>query len=162
MNLGLNDKLNSLFPETKAVVISKVHNTINPHWLLGFAEGEGCLFISIYKSPASKLKQAVQLVFKITQHSRDIELMKRICGFLCCGRIENRNNNGCDFTVISFKDIEAKVVPFFLEYKLMGFKYNNFNHFNKAVKIIKDKEHLTEQGMEKIKYIKIQMNIRKT
>jgi hypothetical protein len=50
----------------------------NPFWLTGFTEGEGCFYISIYKSSRSKLGFAVQLVFKITQHSRDLTTLKGI------------------------------------------------------------------------------------
>jgi hypothetical protein len=58
----------------------------------------------LYKSPKSKLGLAVQLVFKITQHYRDILLLKGIVDFFNCGRVKLRNiKQGCDFTVNSLK-----------------------------------------------------------
>lgn len=44
-----------------------------PGWLLGFVEGDGSFFIIIKNN---------QLNFAIVQHSRDLELMYKICDFL--------------------------------------------------------------------------------
>jgi hypothetical protein len=88
--------------------------------LAGFSEGESCFYISIYKSERSRLGFAVQLVFKITQHSRDIELLKSISNYLGCGRVEKRRSEACDFTVTSLKSFDEKIIPFFLENPLYG------------------------------------------
>lgn len=160
LNLGISNELKAFFPKTIAIPRPNVNiNKIpDPSWLSGFAEGEACFFISIYKSPKSKLGLAVQLVFKITQHSRDINLLKMIARFFDCGRVEKRNGKACDFTVNSFKDIKYKILPFFLQYPLIGSKSFNFKDFNKVVNIMESKEHLTEEGLKKIKSIKVCMN----
>lgn len=46
---------------------------ITPGWLLGFVEGDGSFFIR---------RKNYQLNFAIVQHSRDLELMYKICDFL--------------------------------------------------------------------------------
>ena len=160
MNQGLSHKLKVSFPNTIAVTRPKIRisETPDPNWISGFAEGEGCFFISVYKSPGSKLGLAVQLVFRLTQHSRDLELLKTIKEFFACGRVEKRNKEACDFTVNSIKDFELKIVPFFLKYRLQGSKCLNFQDFNKVVKIMKNKGHLTRDGLETIKDIKGGMN----
>jgi hypothetical protein len=160
LNLGLTNSLKSSFPNTVAVPRPKVsfNGIPDPNWLTGFTEGEACFFISIYKSLKSKLGLAVQLVFKITQHSRDVELLKGIEKFFACGRVEKRSTNACDFTVNSLKDFEKKIVPFFLKYPLQGSKLSNFKDFNKVIHIMKVKGHLKKEGLETIKNIKIGMN----
>jgi hypothetical protein len=125
---------------------------------LGFAKGEGCFFVSIYESPKSKLGLAVQLVFKLTQHSCDIELLKDIADFFKCGRVENRREEACDFTVNSVKSFEDIIIPFFLKYPLQGSKLKNFKDFNKVFDIMNVKGHLTSEGLIKIKEIKAGMN----
>jgi hypothetical protein len=95
----------------------------------------------------------------LTQHSRDILLLKGIVNFFNCGRVELRKNKqGCDFTVNSLSAFEDIIIPFFLKYPLLGSKLLNFKDFIKVVEIIKAKEHLTEEGMSKIKEIKLNMN----
>lgn len=108
----------------------------NSNWLSGFSEGESCFYISIYKSEKSKLGSAVQLVFKITQHSRDIKLLNNISSYLGCGRVEKRKSNACDFTVTSLKDFDEKILPFFSEYPLYGSKSLELEAFKKAFLIV--------------------------
>jgi len=160
LNLGLTDSLRSSFPNTVAVSRPKVSfkGIPDPNWLTGFTEGEACFFISIYKSLKTKLGLAVQLVFKITQHSRDVELLKGIEKFFACGRVEKRSTNACDFTVNSLKDFDNKIVPFFLKYPLHGSKFSNFKDFNKIIQIMKVKGHLKKEGLEIIQNIKAGMN----
>ena len=160
LNLGITDSLKASFPNTIAAARTKIsfQGIPDPNWLSGFAEGEACFFVSIYKSLKSRLGLAVQLVFKITQHSRDKELLKGIAKYFSCGRIEKRNKEACDFTVNSLKDLHDKIVPFFMEFPLQGSKLLNFQDFNKIIKIMKVKGHLTEKGIQEIKNIKATMN----
>lgn len=146
MNLGLTEKVKIYFPDTIPVNRPKFKNMSipDPNWLAGFAEGESCFFVSIYNSSKSKIGLAVQLVFKITQHSRDQELLHSIAQFLDCGRVEKRSGDACDFTVNSIKDFNDKIIPFFLKYSLLGSKYLNFNDFKKVLELMVIKEHLTE------------------
>lgn len=160
LNLGISDYLKESFPNTIAEARTKVcfQGIPDPNWLSGFAEGEACFFVSIYKSLKSRLGLAVQLVFKITQHSRDKKLLKGVAEYFNCGRIEKRNKEACDFTVNSLKDLDNKIVPFFIEYPLQGSKLLNFKDFNKIIKIIKIKGHLNLKGLQEIKDIKATMN----
>ena len=64
----------------------------------------------------------------------------------------------CDFTVDSLKDLELKIVPFFKQYPMQGPKHLNFEDFNKVIKIMKTKDHLTEQGLQNIKDVKANVN----
>lgn len=160
LNRGTKNNLEASFPNTVAAPRPKVKfiGIPHPNWLSGFAEGEACFFVSIYKSSKSRQGLAVQLVFKITQHSRDLKLVKGIAEFLDCGRVEKRNLDACDFTVNSLKAFDNKIIPFFLEFPLQGSKFLNFKDFKKVVDIIKVKGHLTKEGLQLIKNIKAGMN----
>ncbi len=159
LNLGLSRKFLETFkvapverPKFKPTSIS------DPAWLAGFCEGESCFYINIGKSPKSKTGWAVQLVFKITQHSRDIQLLQLINNFLDCGRIEKRAGFAADFTVTSIRDIGGKILTFFNKYPLLGSKLLNLKDFNEAFKIMEAKDHLTEEGLNRIRVIKAGMN----
>jgi hypothetical protein len=80
LNKGLTDVLMNNFPNTIPVVKPSVAlpEIIDPHWLLGFIEGESCFYIGITKYENSKPKFYINLLFKITQHTRDIELLQKI------------------------------------------------------------------------------------
>jgi hypothetical protein len=114
MNLGLSDKLKNEFLTVKSLTRLSINTGIpNKDWLEGFMEGESCFFIRVYNSPKSKLKQAVQLAFIITQHSRDKVLLENICKLLECGRVETRKSgDACDFVVTSFNHFKKYMIPY--------------------------------------------------
>lgn len=160
LNLGLSENLKTDFPFTIPAVrpIVPKPNKISANWLLGFAEGESCFFVSVYKSPKSKQGWAIQLVFKITQHLRDQVLLESIAEFFAVGRVERRKGEACDFTVTSVSSIEKRIIPFFVEHELQGSKLLNYKDFKKVFDIVKAKGHLTADGLEQIKLIKLGMN----
>ena len=78
MNRGLSDKLKSAFPNIipvdRPVVIDQV--IPDPNWIAGFASAEGCFYIRLAKSKSHLTGFQVLLIFYLTQHHRDGELMK--------------------------------------------------------------------------------------
>lgn len=163
MNKGLPPSLIEAFPsiipaDKLKVPISEI---VDPQWVAGFAEAEGCFMIKISKSSASKLGVQAQLKFQITQSSRDILLIKKLVTYLGCGVIEvvTKEGKAINFAVTKFSDISEKILPFFDEYQLKGFKLFNYIHFKEGVEIFRKKEHLTILGLESLKKIKEKMNL---
>ncbi len=74
INLGLSDSLKAAFPNIipvqKLLLLPDDQKIMDPYWVSGFTEGEGCFVIFIHKS------NVVQLKFQITQHVRDSNLLK--------------------------------------------------------------------------------------
>ena len=159
MNLGLSEKLQSAFPDVVPVPIPIVKNKKiqDPNWLAGFTTGEGCFFIRIQASKTHSLKMQVILKFQLTQHSRDEQLMESLIKYLDCGNIY-KIRNAFDFQVTKFDDITQKIIPFFKKHHILGVKAWDFSDFFKVAEMMKNKEHLTPEGLEKIKKIKAGMN----
>ena len=88
MNLGLSDKLKAAFPSVVPVdrPLVNLQKIDDPHWLAGFVSAEGCFFINIYKSK-TKIGIRVQLVFKISQNTRDEKLMRSLIKYFNCGNV---------------------------------------------------------------------------
>lgn len=86
INKGLPDKLRQAFPNIEPISRPLVENkkVINPNWLAGFIDAEGCFFVQIEKSP-SKLGEKVRLKFKISQHIRDRALLESFIEYFDCG-----------------------------------------------------------------------------
>ena len=123
----------------------------------GFASAEGCYLVKLLKSPRSKLKTKVQLVFQLTQHSRDDKLMRSLVDYFDCGNIYKDGNNVV-FRVSKFEDLENKILPFFQKYPIIGVKNEDFQDFCRAVLVIKSKKHLTMEGLRKIVSIRASIN----
>lgn len=161
INLGLSDELKVEFSNTIPVPrpLVQLPENINPLWLAGFASGEGCFWIEITKSLSHKVGFQVKLKFEITQHSRDVELMKRLVDFLGCGEYYPRSNKDHGTIVVQrFSDISEKIVSFFDKYPILGVKALDFEDLCKAVKIVEGGRHLTATGLEELCKLKAGMN----
>lgn len=84
MDLGLFNMLQSEFAGYTPVERSLINYdniTLDPNWLLGFISAVGNFDVRI-PSTNSKLGYRVQLRFRISPHSRNIILMKKIADYL--------------------------------------------------------------------------------
>lgn len=101
--------------------------------------------------------KTVSLIFQITQHVRDRELLDLFIKYLGCGRLQTSGIQTV-FLVTRYEDISNIIVPFFNKYSLQGDKKANFLYFCEAVKLVEQKAHLTQEGLDKIIEIKLGMN----
>lgn len=160
----MSEKLKKNFPNIVPVSRPEVpiQSIIDPNWLSGFIDGEGSFYINLLKYAFKVEKERthrVWLTFQITQHSRDILLMNSLIKYLKCGRVRDRYSTPTvDFIVNSHNDITTKIIAFLEKYPLQTVKKLDFKDFCKAALIIANKEHLTLNGLVKIKNIKGGMN----
>jgi hypothetical protein len=158
-NGDISDNLKLALPNIEPVLIPEIKDrTIKSlHWLAGFTDAEGCFFVALKKSPGSKLGEAVWLRFILTQHARDEDFLRNLIFTLNCGRYIPKSGYG-EFIVEKFTDVSNKVIPIFEEFKLHGIKSQNFEDFKKVALLMKNKVHLTREGLDEIKKIKGGMN----
>lgn len=162
MNLGLSEELRAAFPNVTLVQrpLVQLPEKIDPDWVAGFTCGEGCFMINIVKSSTHKMGERINLMFRITQHSRDAELMKSLEQYFGCGKYQEKSKGQASqsqvgvFIVANYSDITGKINPFFTKYPLHGVKSLDFADFKKAAELMEAKAHLTESGLEKIRLIK--------
>lgn len=158
LNWGLSDKFKEFFPNViptarPEVKFSEIQDI---NWFVGFVEGEGC-FMVVVKQAKSKERYDISLRFTITQHNRDLVLLEGLINYLGCGRC-SLSRNEATFIVSKFSDISNKIIPLLNEYPLIGTKQANYLDFFKVVELIRAKDHLTKEGIEKIQIIKSNMN----
>jgi hypothetical protein len=69
----------------------------------------------------------VSLVFQVSQHLLDAELMKSLVVYLKAGRLIFRNNHPLVvYVVTKFSNIEEIIIPFIQKYPLQGVKQLEF------------------------------------
>lgn len=160
MNLGLSQSLQAAFqnivPIPRPMPFIK-NLTIEPEWVAGFSSAEGCFFINLFNSPGHKLKKGVQLEFSLTQHSRDVILMENLVEFFKCGNIQTYND-ACYYRIGNLSGISENIVPLFKKYSILGEKSKDFSDFCEVLDMVKDKKHLTKEGLDEIQKIKAGMN----
>ena len=163
MNLGISPKLKSAFPDVipvpRPIVAAKNDSKkfIDRNWLAGFTSAEGCFYIDIFKDKTIT-GYTVKLVFQITQHSRDEKLIQSFITYFECGRVYQKGGCAKELKVTKLSDIVEKIIPFFQQHKIEGWKHKDFEDFCKVVEMMKEKKHLTKEGFEEIKKIKAGMN----
>jgi len=159
MNLGLSTELKAAFPNIIPAVRPLVENQsiVNPQWVAGFTTAEGCFMIQLLNSSSNRISY-VSLVFQITQHSRDEQLMRSLIDYFSCGKVYKRND-AYDFRVFKHSDLTNKIIPFFQNYPIQGVKHRDYLDLCKAADLIQNKAHLTSEGFDKILIIKSGMNI---
>ncbi len=127
------------------------------YYLAGFADGEGSFNISFRRRQDYKLPWKISLCFNISQRDKVIlALYKRYLG---CGTLRSRPDGVWYYEVNNFNALSGKVIPFFKRYNFLSAKKKrDFSKFCKVAKMIKNKEHLTEEGIRKILEIRREMN----
>jgi hypothetical protein len=110
----------------------------------------------MYKAKTN-LGIAVKLVFQLTQHVRDEQLMRSFIDYFNCGTI-SKSRESFVYRVEKFSDIQNKILPFFNKYQIQGVKQQDYLDFCKAAEQMENKTHLTKEGLSLIKGIKTGMN----
>lgn len=140
---------------------------LNPWYVVGLIEGEGCFCISISKHKTKKLGVDARLMFEVEMIIDDKPLLESLKNHFGCGNIYilKYERYGwrphVKYAVKSHKDIFKKIIPFFKKYPLRGKKNKDFKFFCRAADIFKGKRHLTREGVSELKRIQSKMNIRR-
>lgn len=161
LNRGLTSVLKEAFPMCIPVPRPLAIETETPHpeWMAGFTSGDGSFKIAIANSSSHKLGVRVMLVFQLTQHSRDEQLMKSFEKYFGCGKYYSFSNVELgDYKCSKFSDIREKIIPFFHKHPVVGVKLQDFLDWCLAADIIENGGHLTIEGLEQISKIKSGMN----
>ena len=134
---------------------------IKPMWLSGFTDGDGSFSIKLTTRKNNKIQ--VELHFRLTQHIRDAYLLRVITEYLGCGKVYIRSNGlACDLEVHNLPDNMDKIIPFFETNSLVTEKLKDFKDFTLVAELIKNRDHLTPEGLAKIIEIKSNMNMNRT
>ena len=154
INWGLPQELRKQFPDiiitTRPLI--EVPQILDSHWVAGFVAGEACFMIKL-KPAQTKLGEAAHLEFQISQSLRDEQLMINFISYFKAGKCHN-NGKAIDFRVAKFSDIIEKIIPFFDKYPVIGTKYQDYIDFKLVSELMKNKAHLTREGLDKIRLIK--------
>jgi hypothetical protein len=67
-------------------------------------------------------------------------------------------DNYASFQVVNYSEIMGKIIPFFEIYSIQGTKSLDYIDFKSIGLMMKNKEHLTSEGFNKILEIKARMN----
>ena len=134
---------------------------LDPHWIAGFVDGEGCFHVSINRIPEMSLGWQVLPEFRIVQHERDESTLYRIKEYFGFGDVKNnrtdRHGTRKEFRVRGKENLN-NIIAFFRQYKLNTLKRKDFGIFAEIIQTMNDGQHLTKGGLDHIAKLISQMN----
>jgi LAGLIDADG endonuclease len=133
-------------------------NKINPNWITGFVDGEGCFYVHIDKRKNRKSGWHIQACFQIKLHIKDKDLLLQIKSFF--GEVGTIliNYNFVVYRICKINNIANIIIPHFDKYPLISKKYGDYYIFKNIIKLINKGEHLTREGLVKIISLKASLN----
>ena len=139
-----------------------MNSKLNPYYLDGLVDGEGCFSITFNKRKNNRIE--VRLLFEIELREDDREILERVQKTLECGNIYYLNYERykkwkphVKYKVSNLKDITQKVIPFFNQYPLQAKKKKSFELFSQVANLMLRKRHLTPEGILEIRNFKDRM-----
>lgn len=160
MYFGLSNILKSEFDGYIPVEIPVIKPAVilDPNWISGFVSAKGNFDVRI-PSTNNKLGYRVQLRFRISQHSRDINIMEKIVEYFGSGRVYKYGaKSAVSLTIVDFTYITETIVPFFNKNPIIGIKLHDYTRWCKIHSLMINRSHLTVEGINSIIKIKSGMN----
>lgn len=132
-------------------------SSLNPNFVTGFIDAEGCFHVSIVDNINLKLGKSIRAIFQISLHKKDKALLEKINDFFGVGKVFARKDGAYYYNVTSVKDL-LLIIEHLDKYPLITQKRADFELFKQVVYLMLEQEHLTESGLDKIANIKANMN----
>ena len=126
-------------------------------WIVGFVDGEGCFHVALNKLPKMTLGWQVLPEFRVVQHKRDEETLKRIQQYFGFGKICKNHDDRKEFRVRGLENLN-NLIKFFKKYPLQTSKRKNFEIFSEIIDLINKKQNLKKSGLKKIANLASKMN----
>jgi hypothetical protein len=137
--------------ETRGGELKRIE--LDPMWVSGFVDGEGCFSVAIHGNPHVRRTRGVQIVptFQVSQHRSSRWVLEELVSMFGVGRVRDkgRESEVVVYSVYGVKNIVAHVLPFFDEYPLVV-KAHDYLLFSKVVRALDSKAHLEPDGFERI------------
>src|SRR5580704_17069031 len=142
--------MENVLPSDNQIRADNQQGRLDPGWIVGFVDGEGCFSISIFKNVTSKSGFQVFPEFVVTQGAKSLSSLEKLKYFFECGKIyenrrtDNHRENLYRYCVRSLSDIQNKIIPFFQKHELQTAKQQDFLVFCQIVEAMKKRTHLTD------------------
>ncbi len=122
---------------------------LDPAWVAGFVDGEGCFHVSINRQPKMSTGWQVLPEFRIVQHQKNEAILIRLQRFFEAGKVVVNHGTRKELRIRKLDDLVI-VVAFFLQHRLQTNKREDFQMFVEILSMMERREHLTQEGLAEI------------
>ncbi len=131
---------------------------LDSQWITGFVDGEGCFYVGINSHPDMSTGFQVLPEFAVVQHERDVQVLHALKSHFGCGVVRSNHGDRMAYRVRSIEHLLRYIVPFFVKHPLKTRKRIAFEKFRRILLMMEVGEHLTDEGVDRIRQIASQMN----
>jgi hypothetical protein len=145
------------FYSSQIRLLNSETNKLNPNYVTGFTDGEGCFFVGVNLNPRYKTGYRVKIIFQIGVHEKDLALLEQIKLFFGVGEISRLGEESIQFRVSSLNDLNI-IINHFDNYPLLTRKLSDYLLFKQVLSLMEQGKHLTLEGLNQIVSIKASLN----
>ena len=131
---------------------------LDPGWVTGFVDGEGCFHVGINAHADMTAGYQVLPEFTVVQHARDAQLLHALKAFFGCGVVRTNHGDRLAYRVRSQQHLLERILPFFEKHPLRSKKHVDFLKFRDVLLMMQKGEHLKDGGLERIRELASKMN----
>jgi hypothetical protein len=157
---GLSKSLASQFTDIKSIFCpnySPNFSNLTVDWLAGFINADGNFGLR-FRKLVSKTSETCCGEIVIVQHNISLLLLLEIVKFLGIGKIYHRKSKEISILKISnLKDLNLFIDKLALS-NFLGSKALDYTDFVRGITLIKNKAHLTKDGLKELKFLSKGMN----
>jgi hypothetical protein len=136
---------------------------LDPGWVVGFTDGEGCFSVSIHRNDLARPTRGwhVQPTFQVSQHADHSAVLHQLREFFSCGSVRRKGPKSSVevYVVHSTIQLVERVIPFFEEHELR-IKRDDFSKFADIVRTIRARGHHRPEEFDRIVALAYSMNAR--
>ncbi len=117
---------------------------LDPWWVAGFVDGEGCFSVSIHRNDLARPTNGwhVQPTFQVSQHQDHRDILEQLAQFFGCGSVRSKGHgNSVDVYVVhSTIQLLDRIIPFFEKHQLLV-KRDDFEAFSFITRAVRSRSH---------------------
>ena len=131
---------------------------LSAEWITGFVDGEGCFHVGINDRDDMAGGAQVLPEFTVVQYERDAKVLHALKAAFGCGVVRVNHADRLAYRVRNHAHLLERILPFFEKHPLKTSKRVAFVKFRRVVHMMERGEHLTPDGVERIRAIAERMN----
>jgi hypothetical protein len=147
------EAFNKIYKTDICLIDQKNDPTLENAWLSGFTDAEGCFTVSVLKR--SETYNQVQVRYILSQKG-ELELMTKIADLLG-GRVSYLKDYQGYNMVVNLMKLRT-IIHYFNQYSLKTKKYICYFNWLKVYKLVMNKEHFNNEGLERVKSLMNKIN----
>ena len=149
---------NEFLEEPSETLRSVSSGRLEAQWVVGFVDGEGCFHVGINPHPEMTVGYQVLPEFTVVQHEANVHLLYALKKFFGCGVVRKNHADRMAYRVRNAQHLRQRIIPFFEKHPLKSRKRQDFIKFRRILLMMERGEHLTAEGVERIRVIASKMN----